>query len=91
MVIESNNRDIVHETQIKLPVFYKGKKLNKEFVADYIGFGKIIVEFKCIPQLTNVEEAQIINYLKATGMMVGLLVNFESRGKLAWKRYIFTK
>lgn len=90
MVIESNNRDILHETQIKLPVFYKGKKLNKEFIADYIGFGKIIVEFKCIPKLTNVEEAQIINYLKATGMKVGLLVNFGSRGRLEWKRYIFS-
>jgi GxxExxY protein len=91
MVLESNFRSISHETQVRLPVFYKGKKLNKEFVADYIGFRKIVVEFKCIPKLTNVEEAQIINYLKATGMEVGLLVNFGSKGKLEWKRYILSR
>ncbi len=90
MVIESNKRNIPHETQIKIPVFYKSQKLNKEFLADYVGFGKIIVEFKCIPRLTKVEEAQIINYLKATGIKVGLLINFGSQGRLEWKRYIRT-
>ncbi len=87
MVIESRRRDLPHETQVKLPIYYKGEKLNKEFVADYIGYRKVIVEFKCIPRLTGVEEAQIINYLKATGMEVGLLVNFGSHGKLEWRRY----
>ncbi len=90
MVIESNKRNIPHETQIKIPVFYKSQKLNREFLADYVGFGKIIVEFKCIPRLTKVEEAQIINYLKATGIKVGLLINFGSQGRLEWKRYIRT-
>lgn len=72
MVIESKERQIPHEIQIKIPVYYKDQKLNKEFIADYVGFDKIIVEFKCIPRLTKVEEAQIINYLKATKMEVGL-------------------
>ena len=90
MVYESNEREIPHETQVKIPVYYKGHKLNKEFIADYVGFGKIIVEFKCIPKLTKVEEAQIINYLKATRIKVGLLINFGSHGKLEWKRYIRT-
>ncbi len=90
MVLESNKQQIPHETQVKIPVFYKGQKLEKEFIADYIAFGKIIAEFKCIPALTKVEEAQIINYLKATKMKVGLLINFGSQGKLEWKRYIRT-
>ncbi len=88
MVIESKERQIPHETQIRIPTYYKGYKLNKEFIADYVGFDKIIVEFKCIPKLTKVEEAQIINYLKATKMQVGVLINFGSQGKLEWKRYI---
>ena len=88
MVLESELRGIPHETQVRLDVYYKGKKLNKEFVADYIGYGKIIVEFKCIPKLTKTEEAQIINYLKATSLKLGLLINFGSRGKLEWKRYV---
>ena len=91
MVLESNKRQIPHQTQVRIPVCYKGQKLSKEFIADYVGFGKIVVEFKCIPKLTNVEEAQIIHYLKATGMHVGLLINFGSHGKLEWKRYIRTE
>ena len=88
--IESNRRKIPYGTQVKIPVHYKGKKLKKEFVADYIGFAKIIAEFKCIPKLTKVEEAQILNYLKATGMKVGLLINFGSEGKLEWRRFVLT-
>ena len=91
MVFESKDRQIPYKTQVKIPVYYKGEKLNKEFIADYIGFGKIIVEFKCIPKLTKIEEAQIINYLKATGIEVGLIINFGSKGKLEWKRYVKTE
>ena len=88
MCIESKLKNIPYETQVKLSIHYKGGKIKKEFFADYIGFGKIIVELKCIPKLKKVEEAQIINYLKATGLKVGLLINFGSKGKLEWKRYI---
>jgi GxxExxY protein len=90
MKIESCKRGIPHKTQDKLCIFYKGIKLKKEFIVDYLAYDKIIVEFKCIPKLTTVEEAQILNYLKATGLKVGLLINFGSYGKLEWKRYIST-
>ena len=82
MVMESLERQIPFEIQVKIPVYYKSQKLKKEFIADYIGDGKIIVEFKCIHKLTTIEEAQILNYLKATKMKVGLLINFGSHGKL---------
>ena len=88
---ESTQRQIPHETQVRIPVYYKGQKLSKEFIADYIGFGKILVELKAIPNLTKVEEAQLLNYLKATGIKVGLLINFGSLGKLEWKRFIRTE
>ncbi len=90
LVYESMQRHIPHDTQVKLLIYYKGQKLKKEFIADYIGFEKILVELKCIPKLTKLEEAQIINYLKATGLKVGLLINFGSQGKLEWKRFIRT-
>ena len=90
MKYESEKKKIPFETQVKIPIFYKGHKFQKEFIADYIGFNKIIVEFKCIPCLTKIEEAQIINYLKATKLKVGLLINFGSKEKLEWKRYILT-
>ena len=66
----------------------QGRKLKKEFIADYVGYGKIIVEFKSIQKLTNIETAQILNYLKATKMKVGLLINFGSHSRLEWKRFI---
>ncbi len=91
MVLESTQRQIPHKTQVRIPVHYKGQKLIGEFIADYVGFGKIVVEFKGIPKLAKIEEAQIINYLKATGMKVGLLINFGSHGKLDWRRYIRTE
>lgn len=87
---ESISRKIPHQTQVRLPVYYKGVKLDKEFIADYIAYDTIVVEIKCIPRLTKIEEAQILNYLKATGLQVGLLINFGSKGKLEWKRYIRT-
>jgi len=88
MKYESEDRQIPFESQVRIPVYYKGKKMEKEFTADYIGYRGIIAEFKCIPGLTKVEEAQIINYLKATRFKVGLLINFGSHGKLEWKRYV---
>ena len=91
MVLESKNAEIPFQTQVRIPVRYKEIFLEKEFIADYIGFEKVLVEFKCIPRLTKIEEAQIINYLKATGLSVGLLINFGSQQKLEWKRYVRTE
>ena len=91
MVLESKNAEIPFQTQIRIPVHYKEIFLEKEFIADYIGFEKVLVEFKCSPRLTKIEEAQIINYLKATGLSVGLLINFGSQQKLEWKRYVRTE
>ncbi|MBC8323645.1 MAG: GxxExxY protein [Candidatus Marinimicrobia bacterium] len=91
MEIESADRKLPFETQVNLSIKYKGRAIKKKYVADYIGYEKIIAEFKCIPKLTKGDEAQIINYLKATGLKVGLLINFGSKGKLEWKRYVLTQ
>jgi GxxExxY protein len=50
----------------------------------------VLVELKAISKLTSIEEAQLLNYLRATRKPVGLLVNFGSTGKLEWKRYART-
>ena len=89
--IEMESRNIPFQTQVRLPITYKGKPLQKEFIADCIAYGKIILELKGIPYLTSVEEAQIINYLKAANLQLGLLINFGSSGKLEWKRFVRTK
>jgi GxxExxY protein len=62
--------------------------LPKTYEADQICYGQIVVEFKALDRLTSREEAQLLNYLKATGLRVGLLINFGSIGKLEWKRFV---
>ena len=89
LALELTENNIPFESQKKLNISYKGIVLNKEYLADFVCFGKIIVEIKAIKRLTTIEEAQIINYLKATQLPLGLIINFGST-KLEWKRYINT-
>lgn len=65
-------------------------KLRQFFKPDFIYYDKVIAEIKAIDQLTSREEAQLLNYLKATGMRVGVLINFGADKKLEWKRMAFT-
>ena len=86
--IELRRRDIPFEAQKLLKIEYKGTQLKKEYVADFVCFGQIIMEIKACEGLTGRDEGQIINYMKATHMRVGLLFNFGSQAKLEWKRYV---
>ena len=87
--IESAARGLPYEPQKKIQIRYKGCILEKDYIADMVYFGQIIAELKALDNLTGKEEAQILNYLKATGMKVGLLINFGSTGRLEWKRFVF--
>ena len=51
-------------------------------------FGQIVVELKALERLSSREEAQILHYLKATGLRVGVLINFGSVGRLEWRRFV---
>jgi GxxExxY protein len=86
--LELYNHDVPFESQKPLIIYYKDRRLNKEYVADLVCYGQIVVEIKAIDRLSGKEESQILNYLKATGMRIGLLINFGSIGKLEWKRFI---
>lgn len=86
--IELKDRGIPFESQKTLVIYYKGQMLTKHYVADFVCYGQIIVEIKALTKLSETEEAQLLNYLKATGLRVGLLINFGSRGKLEWKRFV---
>ena len=89
--IELAERGIPFETQKELHIFYKRRQLEKTYCADFAAFGKIVVEIKALDRLTSHEEAQLLNYLKATGWEVGVLINFGATGKLEWKRMVMTK
>jgi GxxExxY protein len=71
-----------------MTLYYKRRRLNKEYIADHDCYEKIIVELKAIHQLGVAEVAQLVNYLKATGYRVGLLINFGTPGKMEWKRLV---
>jgi GxxExxY protein len=86
--IELQIRGISFEPQKSLAIFYKEQQLKKAYIADIICYGQIVVELKALARLSGIEEAQLLNYLKSTGMRIGVLINFGSSGKLEWKRFI---
>ena len=90
MEIEVESRNIPNNPQHEIHVFYKGQKLKSFFKPDLICYEKIVVELKALDQLTSREESQLINYLKATGLPVGLLINFGKERDLEWKRMVLT-
>jgi GxxExxY protein len=79
MALEMTSRGIPFQPQVELRVFYKGTKLAAFYKADFICCDSIIVELKALAQTGGIEEAQVLNYLKATGFHVGLLLNFGCR------------
>jgi GxxExxY protein len=86
--IELESRELPFEAQKPLVILYKKRRLKKEYVADLVCYGQIIVEIKALDRLSGKEESQILNYLKATGLRVGVLINFGSSGRLEWKRFV---
>jgi GxxExxY protein len=91
MEIEVNSRQIPSKPIQEIHIKYKGIILKKFYIADLICYDKIIVEIKAMDKLTLKEEGQLINYLKATGMKVGVLINFGHYPSFEWKRLVFTK
>ena len=86
--IELTERGIPFESQKPLKIKYKSQPLKKEYVADLVCYGKIVVELKAIDNLSSRETAQVLNYLKAAELRVGLIFNFGSEGVLEWERRI---
>jgi GxxExxY protein len=75
-VVEFPLKQIPFEREVALPIKYKDVLLPTYYRADFVCFSEIIVEFKALSRLSSVEESQLLNYLKATGLKRGLLINF---------------
>ena len=86
LVVEFQQQGIPYAQQPRFPVIYKSVNVG-EYMPDLIVFDKIIVDTKAIEKIGNNEKAQIINYLKITGLRVGLLLNFK-HAKLEWERIV---
>jgi len=85
---EFQHLNILYKREVKLPVFYRGELLSSYYQADFICFDSVIVELKALQRLSGTEEAQVINYLKASNLHRALLLNFGSKS-LQHKRLAF--
>jgi GxxExxY protein len=81
-------RGIPFESQKELRLRYKGEVLDLTYKPDLICYGTIIVELKAVKDIEDIHRAQIFNYLKATGLRLGLLVNFGNYPKATVERII---
>lgn len=88
LAIEFTFRGIKFSREQPLDIYYKGILLNKKYVADFICEDKIIVELKAVGSLQPEHSAQLINYLKATGIRKGILINFGAQS-LEHKSYVW--
>ena len=89
LALELVERGVPHRREVDLPVFYKGHQLKTAYRADFLCYESIIVELKALARLSGTEEAQILNYLKASGREVGLLLSFGGPS-LEYKRFIWS-
>ena len=87
MAIELAHQGIPYAREVELPIQYRGQQLSTGYRVDFLCFEEVIVELKALDRLTTREDAQVINYLKASGKPRGLLLNFGNRS-LEQKRLV---
>ena len=86
LMVELKLRGLSAKSQVPVTVDYKGENVG-EYFADIVVEDQIILELKAVDSLQNIHQAQLLNYLKATGYKVGLLVNF-THPKAEIKRFV---
>jgi len=86
LVVEFGRRGIAWKQQPEFEISYKGHKVGS-YIPDLIAYSRIIIDTKTIERITDLERGQMLNYLKITGLRVGLLFNF-SKPKLEWERLV---
>ena len=70
-------RNVAFDTQVRLPLVYKGERVGDDLRLDLIAQAKVVVELKAIKAFEPIHEAQLLTYMKLTGCRVGLLINFN--------------
>ncbi len=88
MELELALQGIPFVAQPELALSYKGKPLKQRYKPDLVCFGSVLVELKAVSKLADEHRAQVINYLHASGLRAGLLVNFGHHPKVEWERIV---
>ena len=81
-------RGIPFEAKKELPIFYKGKAIDKKYIPDVFCYGKIILELKAVGEVADEHRRQLLNYLRITKCKLGLLVNFGAYPRVGIERYV---
>jgi len=76
LAVEFDARSVPQVREVDLPIYYKGQRLKTCYRVDFVCYESVIVELKALAKLSGTEEAQVLNYLKASGHEIGLLLNF---------------
>jgi GxxExxY protein len=90
LALEFAERNVPFERQVGLRIMFKGRVLASFYRVDFVCFGELLVELKASVQILPIDQAQMINYLKATRFERGLILNFGVRS-LEWKRFVFSE
>lgn len=85
--VEFNLVGIPYKREVPYQMCYKGKRLNRKYVADYIVYDSVVLELKAQEFIAKANHNQVVNYLKASNLKVGLLINFGEKS-LNYKRFI---
>jgi GxxExxY protein len=88
--LELTARQIPFRREVELPITDRGQQLASGYRVDFLCYESILVELKALSNLSGVEEAQVLNYLKASGRGIGLLLNF-GKPSLEHSRFVFSK
>ena len=91
MEIELELQGIPFEAHKELRLTYRGRELRQRYMPDLVCYHKIIVELKAVSYLTHDHDAQVLNYLNASGMQLGILANFGHYPKLEYRRIALTR
>ena len=81
-------RKIPYKNQVEITLNYKNIPLNQTYRADFVCYDSILIEIKAVSQILNVHRAQVLNYLRASNLKLGLLLNFSSFPKIGIERIV---
>ena len=89
--LEFQRCDIPYEREKEITINYDGQELKQKYKADFVCYGNIIVELKAVDELNDVHRAQVHNYLRATKIKLGVLVNFGGLNELEYERIVYSR
>jgi len=91
MEIEFGGQEVPNMAQPELRMHYQGRELRQKYRPDFVCYDKILVELKAVSKLADEHRAQVLNYLHASGLKLGLLVNFGHYPKLEYERIVLER